>query len=623
MTLARSRPLRVADVWMLSLNNRAEVLARRFGALRCAGIQIMRSQSSVLTLPTHRREPTLVRRILRASARDILIDVVLKLVCRLFSQTTPRIECSMLTLEDSQVAVTLNYLRPYFIQRLLECLSTPSTTSTPSDNPPPWSPRDQAYIFALLAFLSMAGRSLAELQHFHHARRIGMRLRSELTTTVYEKALRRKDVAGWVGKEKDDGREEGEEASASVGKVVSLISDDTNRVLRMGCDAHLIYGSPLEIVLALVFLYNLLGWSSLVGFVILVAAVPLNYDLGKRAMVVSLLQGTVDVLELDLTSYSPSQISRGRSTARDKRQASLQELIAGTSSSLDFLLPFTDRRFSTAVRTIKFFGWTEAWTGRVEETRAEEIRWIIKEWVNGLLMFIVWGLVCVSGQSFAGRILTSSSLTAGCVQCLSCRSSRTCTGRRKTLQLRSDSPPSPSSAWYVCALCSSQDGSLTSLFAFSQVRDPLNQIPDFGIRLLQTSVSISRIEAFLGEADVAPHATPAARRQVDPARLAFNNASLRHSSGSFEMEDLNIIFPPGELTLISGPVGSGKTSRAFEKALVRRSVSRSLTLLNYVTVLLALLGELDVLSGSVDLPSRVSYASQHPWLENGSIRSAM
>ena len=64
--------------------------------------------------------------------------------------------------------------------------------------------------------------SLAQLQHFHYARRIGMRLRSELTVAVFEKALRRKDMRGRT------------QGSASTGRVVSLVSEDTNQILRMG-----------------------------------------------------------------------------------------------------------------------------------------------------------------------------------------------------------------------------------------------------------------------------------------------------------------------------------------------------------------------------------------------------
>lgn len=191
MALARRRPLLPSDVWSLSLNNRTEVLARRFAQLQ---------------------DSTLVGKILHASARDISFDFALKLI-----------------------AVTFNYLRPYWIQRILEALTLASAPST-SDTLPFWSPRDQAYIFALFAFFSMAGKSLVELQHFHIARRVGMRLRSELTVAVYEKALRRKDLAGEVNRLNASSKSEKkqkEEGSASIGKVVSLISDDTNRVLRM------------------------------------------------------------------------------------------------------------------------------------------------------------------------------------------------------------------------------------------------------------------------------------------------------------------------------------------------------------------------------------------------------
>lgn len=75
-------------------------------------------------------------------------------------------------------------------------------------------------------------KSLTELKHFHHARRIGMRLRIELTLSVFEKGLRRRDFSGMVIEDGDE--EEGErERAASTGRVVGLISDDTNRVLRM------------------------------------------------------------------------------------------------------------------------------------------------------------------------------------------------------------------------------------------------------------------------------------------------------------------------------------------------------------------------------------------------------
>lgn len=134
------------------------------------------------------------------------------------------------------------------VQRLLECIALSTITTTLSHDPSEWTPRRQAYVFGVLATLSMVFRSLSEVQHFHHARRIGMRLRTELTTAIFDKALLRKDMAGKV--DSDEAR------NSSVGRVLNLLSADVNRVLRMGCDSHLIYGSPLQITLGLVLLYR-------------------------------------------------------------------------------------------------------------------------------------------------------------------------------------------------------------------------------------------------------------------------------------------------------------------------------------------------------------------------------
>lgn len=40
-------------------------------------------------------------------------------------------------------------------------------------------------------------------------------------------------------------------------------------------------------------------------------------------------------------------------------------------------------------------------------------------------------------------------------------------------------------------------------------------------------------------------------------------------------------------------------------------------------MLLGLLGELEVVAGTVELPVEVSYAAQHPWLESLTLRDNM
>ncbi|GAA5888564.1 hypothetical protein JCM6882_008999 [Rhodosporidiobolus microsporus] len=483
MSLAQSRQLRPLDVWALALNNRAEVLSRRFSSLE---------------------SKTLTRKLLRASARDIAIDASLKLV-----------------------ASTSEYLRPFFIQKILENLTLAYTSPSPtSSTSQPLTPIERAYLFTLLAFLSMLLKTLAQQRHFHYARRIGMRLRSELTVAVFEKALRRREGAGVVEKgKKGEGEREregkkqdeiDEKESASVGKVVSMISEDVNRVLRMGCDSHLIYGAPLEIILGVAFLYNLMGWSAFLGFLILALSAPLNYYLGKYAV----------------------RVVQARSTARDVRQTSLQEML-------------------TEIRTIKLFGWSKAWIERVEEKRKVELSWAVKDWVVRWLTTFLWVVISllVPLASFWAFVKLQ--------------------GRDLTVAV-----------------------AFTALSLFSLIRGPLNQIPGFSIRILQLRVSIARLEAFFAEPETASHAGLSARKEAQ--RLALDGATMRYAGapeGREALKEVDVQFPQVALTVVSGPTGSGKTS-----------------------LLLGLLGELEVVSGTVELPSSVSYASQHPWLESLSVR---
>lgn len=77
----------------------------------------------------------------------------------------------------------------------------------------------------------------------------------------------------------------------------------------------------------------------------------------------------------------------------------------------------------------------------------------------------------------------------------------------------------------------------------------------------------------------------------------------------FELSDINFVFPAGQLTIVTGSTGSGKTA-----------------------LLLALCGELDILKGNILLPkdtshfdadgltNSVAYAGQTAWLQNLSIK---
>ncbi|KAH8810334.1 multidrug resistance-associated ABC transporter [Flagelloscypha sp. PMI_526] len=172
----------------------------------------------------------------------------------------------------------------------------------------------------------------------------------------------------------------------------------------------------------------------------------------------------------------------------------------------------------------------------------------------------------------------------------------------------------------------------TSILVFNELEFALNTLPETVINLLQSVVSLRRIEKYLLSADVA-HVPPLGEQSNT---IAFRSATVtwpqdrnlksdNPSAAStprqkFALLDLNIDFPDGELSLICGKLGSGKT-----------------------LLLLSLLGEADILTGQVlsprspadtlaSLGSKVSlgeswivegvcaYVPQAAWLRNASIK---
>ncbi|KAI0302402.1 hypothetical protein B0F90DRAFT_1714514 [Multifurca ochricompacta] len=131
---------------------------------------------------------------------------------------------------------------------------------------------------------------------------------------------------------------------------------------------------------------------------------------------------------------------------------------------------------------------------------------------------------------------------------------------------------------------------------FSEMKFALNALPETLINVLQSFVSLRRIENYLHATEVAP--VPPLGKNMSP--IAFRGATVtwprdRVRSGTttassvpsvsatpktkFMLMDLNIDFPEGELSLVCGKLGSGKT-----------------------LLLLSLLGEADFLTGQVMCP---------------------
>lgn len=633
--LALERSLVPTDVWRLRSINDTRLLYHKFKALE-------------QPLEAAGYKPRLLSRILRANANDILLDACFKLI-----------------------SVSFAYLGTYILKSILDEIQIAAThhESSPNKGDSPsgaqWTPRQRAFAYACIGLCLTVVRFLAELQNFHHARQVGLRLRSTLVVSLFEKALKRRDLSGQTKSSSADlpdmsensvetepdsatpssvvshspsGSENGtsvadanaiaandsylqpqrrgdvrqkqswssslrvnklkqvsfdslrskiwqqspqskskraqrlkqheDEQGADVGKIVNMMASDVNILLRMGCDLHQLYGAPLEVTIAAIFLYKLMGWSALVGFGILVAAIPVNYVWGEIAV----------------------KKQREYSSARDERMGLMTELI-------------------DAMRFVKIQGVEPQWEERVASARRKEIHKLIWSRVMTFLFELLWTVipVLVTLVSFffyvkvAGEELTVST-------------------------------------------------AFTAIALFTMIRPPLNAIPGFLMGGLIAMVSIQRLESFLNEQEVEEAVSQLSRQRSSPpdrskdqyvdgadngiqmtshmyaSELAIKGCSffwhntqttMRPEPGddrtheasasdphysSFSLRDIDVSFPAEKLTLIIGPTGSGKSS-----------------------LLAAILGEMleskegTVVRNKFDKHgnSLFSYANQLPWLEAG------
>lgn len=159
----------------------------------------------------------------------------------------------------------------------------------------------------------------------------------------------------------------------------------------------------------------------------------------------------------------------------------------------------------------------------------------------------------------------------------------------------------------------------TAIGVFSNLEVTLAVIPELTTDLIDAYISITRVAKYLNAPEIAENT-------FDAPSISFENASIAWPADEekedgdlrYVLRNLNISFPEHELSVVSGKTGTGKS-----------------------LLLAAILGEVDVLSGKVNvprppksqerhdhlatrdnwiLPSAIAFVAQIPWIENASIK---
>lgn len=169
-----------------------------------------------------------------------------------------------------------------------------------------------------------------------------------------------------------------------------------------------------------------------------------------------------------------------------------------------------------------------------------------------------------------------------------------------------------------------QNGSLTPSVAFvaigifKNLEMSLSVLPEFIGYGLDTLISVRRLGKYLEGPEMSDIITRGYDAALDNASVAWPVDDEVPEDERFVLRNLNLSFPQGELSVISGKTGTGKS-----------------------LLLSSLIGEVDLLDGNVIMPTAptlaqrndnkankgnwivsgsVAYVSQNPWLENATLR---
>jgi ABC-type multidrug transport system fused ATPase/permease subunit len=280
---------------------------------------------------------------------------------------------------------------------------------------------------------------------------------------------------------------------------------------------------PIEIVLAVVFLYDLLGWSSLVGVALMLATMFVPIVLAKFL----------------------ANIQRRLREATDHRIGLMVETM-------------------NSVRIVKFFGMEKPFLNRIAEKRDAELKLSLTSAMYNLVYHTISTLLPIFNMLATFGIYT------------------------KVMK----QPLTASVAF-------------TAISLFDILRSQFTWMAFVSQQVLYAFVSLDRIDKFLnGEEELEQNAHDSLEGEYHPP--AFKNATLSwyvpgsEGDNNFRLSEFDVECVACGLTVISGPVGCGKTS-----------------------FLLGLLGEMRLLDGDIHLPRKhgIAFAAQTPWLQCDTVRN--
>ncbi|XP_054263384.1 multidrug resistance-associated protein 1 isoform X4 [Macrosteles quadrilineatus] len=383
----------------------------------------------------------------------------------------------------------LTFVSPQLLRLLITFVST---------DEPLW----KGFVYAALMMATAICQTLLLAQYFYRMSLVGLRIRTALISAIYRKALRISNTA----------RKE-----STVGEVVNLMAVDAQRFMDLTAYLNMIWSAPLQISLALYFLWQTLGPSVLAGLAVMIVLIPINGWVANK----------VKTLQIKQMKY------------KDERVKLMNEILSG-------------------IKVLKLYAWEPSFEQQVLKIRAKEMK-VLKTaaYLNACTSFI-WACApfLVSLVTFAVYVLIDE---------------------RNILDAKT---------------------AFVSLSLFNILRFPLSMLPFLITNMVQTGVSIKRINKFMNSEELDPNSVQHDHSESDP--VVVENGTF--SWGTEQEQDtvlrnITLRVKQNSLVAIVGTVGSGKSS-----------------------LLSAILGEMDKITGRVNTKGSIAYVPQQAWIQNATLK---
>ncbi|KAG9267770.1 canalicular multispecific organic anion transporter 2 isoform X1 [Astyanax mexicanus] len=383
----------------------------------------------------------------------------------------------------------ITFINPQLLRMLIEF--------TKETGVPSW----WGFALAFMMFGCALLQTLILHQHFQYCFVTGMRLRTAIIGAIYRKSLVITNEA---------------KRSSTVGEVVNLMSVDAQRFMDLTTFLNMLWSAPLQIILALFFLWQTLGPSVLAGVAVMILLIPFNA-----------------VIAMKTRAYQVEQMQY-----KDARIKLMNEILNG-------------------IKVLKLYAWEVSFKEKVLQIRQKELNVLRKTAYLSALSTMAW-----TSAPFLVALTTFAVYVS--------------VDKNNVLDA---------------------DKAFVSLSLFNILRFPLNMLPQVISSLVQASVSLKRIQAFLSHDELDPDNVDKKPAPSDHAVTVVNGKFSWAKKDPPALQHINVMVPQGSLLAVVGHVGCGKSS-----------------------LVAALLGEMEKLEGHISIRGSVAYVPQQAWIQNATLR---